>query len=103
MNKNHPQPGHPRKRLISISLIRLILGTPPKFRDLMIRTMLQNKTKKLLFIIVVALSSCSVTRSTNEPGVIFKTDKARYVGGNSLHFQQRHEAKMKRQLQVTKN
>lgn len=59
--------------------------------------------KTILAAIVMALTSCSVTRQTNEPGVIIKTDKARYVGGNARNFQARHDAKLKRQAVVVKN
>ncbi len=49
-------------------------------------------TKTLILILTVMLHSCSVA---NKPGVVYEGKKGRLVKGNALHFQQRHDYKVR--------
>ncbi len=49
--------------------------------------------------IAILLASCTPSK---DPGVIGTTKNARWVKGNAIHFQMRHDVKMKRKAEKLK-
>lgn len=81
--------GKPKAKKVTLPKLRLLLSVSKSIRMVGI-----SKLFLPVLVLVLILSSCSVT---NKPGVILERPTYRIVAGNAKHFQQRYDAKVKRE------